>query len=432
MIPGPGALLQRGRSEKTGERLASPGSVQCRAMANPYRMASPPSVFVIGPIGDEHAPSEAEPRQRWEAALMMLDKVIRPACQKAGIAAVAIRADDISRPGEIPEQVILLIRDSDLVIADVSGANPNVMYELALRHAVGKCTIVVGDYNNLPFDIGWIRAVKVVRTPTGYIEGRDRLAEAVKAAMDEDCDELTATRLLRAGELPLPAQVKEAGAPAEAIDSLLEPSEGRGFVDILADMEAAMPRMTGAIQAIGGVLTQIGELGQLTSSELAEAEAAGDRTMATRRALVSKLAARLAEPAVQLDENIADYARFVGVVDGGVSYLLDQMEVNPDLRKEAGDMPQSLVDMAKTTADAFSAVDSLAAVFDQTATLSRDVAGPARSLAASLRHIREVSAPIFRWAERARPLVEPKASSPERRRPAKSRKATPKRLPGVS
>ena len=67
-----------------------------------------------------------------------------------------MRADGLLRAGEITEQVFRRLRDDDVVIADLTGANPNVMYELGLRHTREKVTLQVGEYGRLPFDVNVI------------------------------------------------------------------------------------------------------------------------------------------------------------------------------------------------------------------------------------------------------------------------------------
>src|SRR5213594_637513 len=99
--------------------------------------------FVIGPIGDRHAELGSDERVRYEQALEVYDKVIRPACSKYGVK--LLRADEISEPGEINDQVFRQILDASLVIADLTGANPNVMYELGARHTSGKPTLQLGE-----------------------------------------------------------------------------------------------------------------------------------------------------------------------------------------------------------------------------------------------------------------------------------------------
>ena len=56
--------------------------------------------------------------------------------------------------GAINKQIMNLIYESDLVIADLTDNNPNVMYELAVRHTLGSpCIIIAEEGTKLPFDI---------------------------------------------------------------------------------------------------------------------------------------------------------------------------------------------------------------------------------------------------------------------------------------
>lgn len=61
---------------------------------------------------------------------------------------------DLSTPGDITDQVWQGIRGADAVVADITGKNPNVFYEVGLAHALGKEVIVIAqDAADAPFDI---------------------------------------------------------------------------------------------------------------------------------------------------------------------------------------------------------------------------------------------------------------------------------------
>ena len=65
---------------------------------------------------------------------------------------------DLSAPGAIMDQVWQGIRSADVVIADITGDNPNVLFEVGLSAALGKEVIVMSQNETLPFDIrGWRR-----------------------------------------------------------------------------------------------------------------------------------------------------------------------------------------------------------------------------------------------------------------------------------
>ncbi len=70
------------------------------------------------------------------------------------IGAVAHRADDLQHNGEIIDEVRRAIREYDAVVADTSGASPNVCYEVGYAHAVNPRTILICRAGEaLPFDL---------------------------------------------------------------------------------------------------------------------------------------------------------------------------------------------------------------------------------------------------------------------------------------
>ena len=69
-------------------------------------------------------------------------------------------ANDEGNPQNIMKDVIQPIYEADIVLADLTGLNPNVMYELGLAHSFNRKTIVItqDDLNTLPFDLKQYRA----------------------------------------------------------------------------------------------------------------------------------------------------------------------------------------------------------------------------------------------------------------------------------
>ena len=109
--------------------------------------------FVIAPIGE----AGSDIRKRSD---QILRHVIEPVAAETGYQAV--RADRISEPGLITTQVIKHIMDAPLVIADLTGHNPNVFYELAIRHAVGKPLVqIIRKGESIPFDVAGMRTIAV-------------------------------------------------------------------------------------------------------------------------------------------------------------------------------------------------------------------------------------------------------------------------------
>jgi hypothetical protein len=68
----------------------------------------------------------------------------------------------MSKPGMIGKQVIEHILKARLVIADLSFHNPNVFYELCLRHTTRLATVqVIRAVDKIPFDLNQYRTIPV-------------------------------------------------------------------------------------------------------------------------------------------------------------------------------------------------------------------------------------------------------------------------------
>jgi hypothetical protein len=77
---------------------------------------------------------------------------IKPACEKAG--AYAKRVDDRIFQESILQRIYNQIAKADIIIADMTGRNPNVFYETGYAHALGKRVILLTQKTeDLPFDL---------------------------------------------------------------------------------------------------------------------------------------------------------------------------------------------------------------------------------------------------------------------------------------
>jgi hypothetical protein len=114
--------------------------------------------FYVTPIGED----DSEVRKH---ADVFLGHLVEPAIEALGMGLRVVRADQIENPGLISAQVIQHLLHSRLVVADLSFHNPNVFYELAIRHATGKPTVLLcRTEDELPFDISDVRTIRVEMT----------------------------------------------------------------------------------------------------------------------------------------------------------------------------------------------------------------------------------------------------------------------------
>ena len=93
------------------------------------------------------------------------------------------RADEIIHNRDIMCQVCQGIRQARLVIADLTGQNANVFYELGMAHALEKDVILLAqDVGDVPFDL---RPMNIIEYAT-ILPLRQRLTETLGTLMGEE------------------------------------------------------------------------------------------------------------------------------------------------------------------------------------------------------------------------------------------------------
>lgn len=117
--------------------------------------------FVISPIGKE----ETENYQKFRD---VLDFIFKPAIEKNSICFDVIRADDLNKTGSFVKDILENIALSYLVIVDMTNQNPNVFYELGIRHTISNRTILVAQsIDDIPSDLREYRTVIYDTTAKG-------------------------------------------------------------------------------------------------------------------------------------------------------------------------------------------------------------------------------------------------------------------------
>jgi len=90
-------------------------------------------------------------------------------CKAAETAGFTIeRADDVFGTEPIIDDIWQAINSSEVVIADVTGRNSNVMYEIGMAHTVGRPVIIITQtMDDVPFDLKHYRCIVYEFTPRG-------------------------------------------------------------------------------------------------------------------------------------------------------------------------------------------------------------------------------------------------------------------------
>lgn len=206
---------------------------------------SPPLVFVAMPFGKKKDLSKSF-KIDFD---LIYDKAIKPIESSDDLEIDILRADEEKLNGIIHLPMFERLLLSEIVIADVTNQNPNVYYELGIRHcARPKTTILIyASHQSIPFDIAPIRAIpyKVISGKISDGEAqrlqdtiKERLVEAL-SSVEEDRRDSPIFDLIREWN-PTPLSIEKSQAFKEVskvYKANLEEIKNSREIDTLLDIE---------------------------------------------------------------------------------------------------------------------------------------------------------------------------------------------------
>lgn len=134
--------------------------------------------FIVTPIGGD----STEIRRKTDG---LLDAVISPVLDEHGYDCVVSHREYAS--GSISREIVKHLLEDELVIANLTGLNPNVMYELAIRHAKQLPVIQIAESGTkLPFDVQDQRTLSYTDDMAGVEKLKDDLRHAVSKSEESE------------------------------------------------------------------------------------------------------------------------------------------------------------------------------------------------------------------------------------------------------
>ena len=111
-------------------------------------------------------------------------EIYKPAIINAGLEPK--RADDIYRPSTIVQDIWNYTQNSQIVLADLTGKNANVFYELGLAHALAKPAILVtNSMDDVPFDLRALRVIEYNKNDSNWGNVlKDKIEKSIKETLD--------------------------------------------------------------------------------------------------------------------------------------------------------------------------------------------------------------------------------------------------------
>ena len=140
-----------------------------------------PLCFVIMPFGEKKYKPRGAKDNEWITINFdnVYQQIIHSAITAAGMD--PIRADEEQTRGSIHKPMFERIILSDYVVADLTGANANVFYEMGIRHAVKPFTTIsiFADNCELPFDLAPFRTIPYKFSNTDGLTNTDKIKKIV-------------------------------------------------------------------------------------------------------------------------------------------------------------------------------------------------------------------------------------------------------------
>ena len=172
------------------------------------------------------------------------EDIIKPAVKDTGH--ICVRADEIIHSTVIDKPMYDNLLSADLVIADLSTANVNAVYELGVRHALRpQRTIVLAENNfSFPFDLNHLSILKYehLGKEIGFTEVmrvREKLKEKITALMgsqEVDSPVFLFIPALQAASLSKATVMAAAAAPPAPSSA---PTDQKSFAELLVNFRAA-------------------------------------------------------------------------------------------------------------------------------------------------------------------------------------------------
>lgn len=237
-------------------------------------------------------------------------------------------AGDLDSQRNILTDIVKGIYEADVIIADVSGLNANVFYELGLAHAMNKKVIIITqNQDELPFDIVSYKAneysLLFYKTPA-LIE---RLKELLKGAVDETItygnpvsDMMPDYFLKKKAN----GMNKEHNTIKNEMLEDKESIETPGFLDNIASIEENSEIVTTEIENMAVEMEEMTEAVNKASEDIKRVNKSGNQTnTAYVRNICRKLANPIKEYAEKVSMHVNKVDRSWGIIENEYLSLLD-------------------------------------------------------------------------------------------------------------
>ncbi len=355
-------------------------------------MVDKPKAFVLIPFDEDFT--------------AIWDHMLRPDLEAAGF--VAERADSRLDQQNILRDIVRGIAEADLIVADLTGLNPNVFYELGIAHGLEIPTILISQLvDEVPFDL---RSYRVHEYSTHFKEvesfrqkfrdiaeshrsGRVAFGSPVK-------DFLGTTGRRRAEPRSVETELEKNEEPSEETEA--------GFLDFLMTIGKSSEKLMTSFDGIASATEEVGKLVAARTTRLGELQASGHTNAPKLMYLtVQQAAGDLNQYAGALEKQLPELEAvaeemvqgFSGYVEWFANSAVDDREQIEQLRDSLREMLLSAGETAASLHDYRESIQSLQGA-------SRPLTAASRRAASAVVRIVSVLKEFEAFATRAVSLID--------------------------
>lgn len=163
-------------------------------------------------------------QQHWQEVKGIIEDAIKAA------EFTPLLVSDADDSGVIQHRIVQNIYDNEMIVCDVSCKNPNVMFELGMRLAFDKPTIIIMDHDTpYSFDTAPIEHLTYPRNLNYYdiLDFKEKLTQKIKATYESYLNQTANTFLKNFGEFRVASIEHREGEINDVILSRLEYLSGQ-------------------------------------------------------------------------------------------------------------------------------------------------------------------------------------------------------------
>lgn len=264
------------------------------------------------------------------------------------------RADDIKSQNNILADIVEGIVASELIVADLTGANPNVYYELGIAHALDKNVILLAqEISDLPFDL---RSYRVVAYSTHFAKMNQSRKELMELAAEAYQGALPFGNPVRDFVRETPGR-EWPSVRKESVNAA--PESEWGFLDYRIKLEEGF-------EELGGIVSTVGE--KLDSEVTPQITKSGEKLNSGRystkqqRNIVQELAGYLQSYGAFVKPKNERYRSLLKELETGLERLLSEdFAIGEDGQ---GDLPEFIELLSSVEQAAFEGRQGFASLID--------------------------------------------------------------------